>query len=70
MTDKTNFDRKKTVVVSGVSKLLRDQLTKEFQRGNSTGFREDVNQLHVCPKGQDHVLVEFGKEVKGKLGVA
>lgn len=60
MDDRTSFDEKKTVKVSGVSQLLRDQLTKAFQsEGNSTRFFDDVNRLYVCPNGQDYVVVEF-----------
>ena len=58
------FNRNKTLKVSGVSKLLQDQLTKEFQRkGNSTRFHDDVNRLYVCPQGHDYVLVEFVKDL-------
>ena len=58
------FASSKTLKVSGVSKLLQDQLTKEFQRkGNSTRFHDDVNRLYVCPQGHDYVLVEFVKDL-------
>jgi hypothetical protein len=64
--DTTSFDEKRTVKVSGVSQLLRDQIEKEFQRkGNSTGYNDDVNKLLVCPNG-DYVLVEFEKDIPGK----
>ena len=56
----TGFNINKTLKVTGVSKLLLDQLIKEFQsKGNSTGFHDDVNKLYVCPQGHDYVLVEF-----------
>ena len=56
----TGLNINKTLKVTGVSKLLRDQLIKEFQRkGNSTGFHNDVNKLYVCQQGNDYALVEF-----------
>ncbi|CAB4025207.1 E3 ubiquitin- ligase TRIM71-like [Paramuricea clavata] len=59
-----SFDEKKTVKVSGVSQLLRDQIEKEFQaKGNSTGYSDDVNKLYVCPNGKDYVLVELEKDI-------
>ena len=61
-----SFNEKKTVKVSGVSQLLRDQIEKVFQtKGNSTGYNGDVNKLHVCPNGKDHVLVEFVRDISG-----
>jgi hypothetical protein len=63
-----SFNEKKTFKVSGVSQLLRDQFEKEFQRkGNSTGYNGDVNKLHVCPNGKDHVLVEFVRDISGNF---
>ena len=59
------MDKNRTVKVSGISQHLRDELTKAFQSKNS-GYDEDVNRVHVCPKGQDHVLVEFADDIKGK----
>lgn len=64
MTDESDFASNKTLKVSGLFKLLEDQLTKEFQRkGNSTGFHDDVNKLYICPQGQDYALVEFVKDL-------
>jgi hypothetical protein len=63
-----SFDEKKTVKVSGVSQLLRDQIEKKLQtKGNSTGYNADVNKLHVCPNGKDYILVEFVKDIPGNL---
>ena len=68
--DATRFDIKKTVKVSGVSKLLRDQIVKKLQaRGNSIGYNDDVNKLLVCPNAKDHVLVEFGRDIPGNFQV-
>ena len=70
------FDEKKTVKVSGVSHFLRDQFTKQLQGENSTGHHDDVNQLYICPRGEDHILVEFAndipkdKKVKDTLKIA
>ncbi len=63
------FDEKKTVKVSGISQLLRDQFTREFQTNkNSTGYDDDVNKLYICPDGEDYVLVEFAKDIpQGKF---
>ena len=62
--DADSFNINKTLKVSGVSKLVQDQLTREFQRkGNSTGFYDDANKLYVCPQGHDYVLVEFVKDL-------
>ena len=63
------FDEKKTVKVSGISQLLRDQFAREFQtKRNSTGYKDDVNRLHICPNGKDYVLVEFAKDIpQGKF---
>ena len=62
-----DFDEKKTIKVSGVSKLLKDQITKEFQsKKNSAEVSGDVTRLYVCPDGKDYVLVEFGRDLKGK----
>jgi hypothetical protein len=61
------FDVKKTIKVSGVSQLLRDQFTKALQTKNSTGYKDDVNKLCVCPHGEDHVLVEFVNDISGKF---
>ena len=60
MSRRNSLDINKTLKVSGLLKLLEDQLEKEFQStGNSTGFHDDVAHLCVCPKGQDYALVEF-----------
>ena len=69
MPEDRHFDEKKTVKVSGVSQLLRDQIEKEFQtHGNTANFSDDVSKLHVCPDGEDYVLVEFSKEIpSGKI---
>jgi hypothetical protein len=65
-----SFNEKKTVKVSGVSQLLRDQFEKEFQtKGNSTGYNDEVNKLHVCPNGKDHVFVEFVRDISGNFQV-
>jgi hypothetical protein len=63
------FDEKKTVKVSGISQLLRDQFAREFQtEKNSTGYKDDVNKLYICPDGEDCVLVEFAKDIpQGKF---
>ena len=54
MDESNSFDVKKTLKVSGVSKLLRNQLRKPFEKkGNSTRFHKEVNRLYVCPQGQD-----------------
>jgi hypothetical protein len=68
MSKAKEFDVKKTIKVSGVSQLLRDQFTKAFQtKGNSTGYKDDVNRLRVCPHGEDHVLVEFVNDISSKF---
>ncbi|XP_028399002.1 uncharacterized protein LOC114522506 isoform X2 [Dendronephthya gigantea] len=55
-----HFDEKKTVKISGVSQLLQDLIEKEFQaRGNTAKYNDDVMKTHVCPDGEDCVLVEF-----------
>ena len=65
------FDKKKTVRVSGVSHFLLDQITKQFQGNNSTGYQDDVNRLYICPNGEDHVLVEFANDIpKSKFSTA
>ena len=62
--DGRSFNRKKTVKVCGVRQLLQDQIEKEFQsKGNSTGYQDDVNNLRVCPNGEDYILVEFANEM-------
>ena len=62
------FDEKKTIKVSGISQLLREQLTKELQKKkNSIKYKDDVNKLHVCPKGNDYVLVEFVNDIQSKF---
>ena len=59
-----NLDINKTLKVSGVSRFLKEQLEKEFQKkSNTTGFHDDVNKLYVCPQGQDYVLIEFAKDL-------
>ena len=70
MNRRSVFDEKETVKVSGVSQLLRDQIVREFQtKGNSTGYNDDVNKVHVCPNGKDHVLVEFVNDIPGNFEV-
>ena len=65
------FDEKKTIKVSGISQLLREQLTKELQKNkNSIKYKDDVNKLHVCPKGKDYVLVEFVNDIQSKISNA
>ena len=62
--DGRSFNRKKTVKVCGVRQLLQDQIEKEFQsKGNSTGYTDDVNNLRICPNGEDYILVEFTNEI-------
>ena len=61
-----SFDEKKTVKVSGISQLLRDQIVREFQtKGNSIGYNDDVNKLLVGPNGEDYdfrILFESNTE--------
>ena len=64
------FDEKKTIKVSGISQLLREQLTIELQKENSIMYKDDVNKLHVCPKGKDYVLVEFVNDIQSKISNA
>ena len=62
--DGRSFNRNKTVKVCGVRQLLQDQIEKEFQsKGNSTGYTDDVNNLRICPNGEDYILVEFTNEI-------
>ena len=62
------FDVKKTLKVSGVSQLLRDQIEQGFQKfGNTARYTDDVNKLYVCPDGQDYVLVEFCRDIPGNI---
>ena len=59
------FDKNKTLIVSGVSKLLHDEIAKALQQANSTGFRGNVERIFVCPGGKDHALVEFNENIPG-----
>ncbi|XP_028398975.1 uncharacterized protein LOC114522484 [Dendronephthya gigantea] len=60
-----NFDKYATIKISGVSRFLKDQITKKFlSKKNSTGISGDVKRLYVCPGGRDYVLLEFRKEPK------
>ena len=63
----TGLDIKKTVKVRGVWQLLQEQIEKEFQsKVNSTGYTDDVNNLRICPNGEDYILVEFVNDISGK----
>jgi hypothetical protein len=67
MDGRSCFRKERTVKVCGVWQLLQDQIEKEFQsKENSTGYADDVNNLRVCPNGEDYILVEFVNDISGK----
>ena len=62
--DDQSLSIKKTVKVCGVWQFVQDQIEKEFQkRGNTTGYKDDVNSLRICPNGEDYILVEFVNDI-------
>lgn len=64
------FDQRTTIKVSGVSKLLNDQITKIFQsKKNKADISGDVQRVYVCPDAKDYVLVEFAEKIKGTAKV-
>jgi hypothetical protein len=68
MDDRRKFNKKRTVKVRGVWQLLQEQIEKEFQsKENSTEYTDDVNNLHICPNGEDYILVEFLNDISGKF---